>query len=91
MISNASPLIFLSKINQLLLLKKLFQIIIISKEIKDEILIENKPRTIDIANAIKEGWIKVIKVKENPLVKGGERSVISLASKNLGILRGIIG
>lgn len=82
MISNASPLIFLSKINQLLLLKKLFNHIFISKEIKDEILVENKPGIIGISNAIKEGWIKVVEVKDRDLgIKGGESSVINLARK----------
>ena len=81
MISNASPLIFLSKINQISLLKKLFTSILISKEVKDEIFVESKPETIDIANAIKQGWIKVVEVKDNiPIgIEGGESSVINLA------------
>lgn len=80
MISNASPLIFLSKINQVSLLKKLFGSILISKEVKDEIFVENKPETIDIANAVKQGWIKVVEVKDIPIgIKGGESSVINLA------------
>jgi len=81
MISNASPLIFLSKINKVSLLRQLFTSILISKEVKDEIFVESKPGTIDIANAIKQGWIKVVEVKNNiPLgIKGGESSVINLA------------
>lgn len=80
MISNASPLIFLSKINQISLLKKLFYSILITKEVKDEIFVESKPGTIDIANAIKQGWIKVVAVKNEPIgIKGGESSVINLA------------
>ena len=81
MISNASPLIFLSKIGQISLLKKLFAFILISKEDKDEIFVEGKPETIDIANAIKQGWIKVVEVKDNiPIgIEGGESSVINLA------------
>ena len=83
MISNASPLIFLSKINQISLLKKLFTSILISKEVKDEIFVESKPETIDIANAIKQGWIKVVEVKDNiPIgIEGGESSVINLAKE----------
>ncbi len=81
MISNSSPLIFLSKINQLSLLKKLFGSIFISKDVKDEILVEGKRDNIDIINAIKEEWINIIEVKKFiPLgVKGGESSVINLA------------
>ena len=81
MISNSSPLIFLSKINQLFLLKKLFDYIFISKEVKDEILIEGKRGGIDIDNAIKEGWIKVIEAKNVIFlgIKGAEASVINLA------------
>ncbi len=80
MISNASPLIFLSKINQIPLLKKLFGSILISKEVEDEIFVENKPETIDIANAVKQGWIKVVEVNDIPIgIKGGESSVINLA------------
>ena len=81
MISNASPLIFLSRINQISLLKKLFAAILITKEIEEEIFVEGKPGIINIANAIKDGWIKVVEAKENiPLgIKGGESSVINLA------------
>ncbi len=81
MISNSSPLIFLSKINQLSLLKKLFSYIFISKEVKDEILVEGKMGEIDINNAIKEGWIKVIEAKNIIFlgIKGAEASVINLA------------
>lgn len=81
MISNASPLIFLSKINQLFLLKKLFGYILITKDIKEEILVESKPGTVDIINAIREEWIKIVEVKKSlPIgIKGGESSVINLA------------
>ena len=81
MISNSSPLIFLSKINQLFLLKKLFNQVFISREVKDEALIKSKPGSINILNAIDEGWIKVVEVKKNiPIgTKGGESSVINLA------------
>lgn len=80
MISNASPLIFLSKINQLSLLKKLFGSVLISKEIKDEILVKDKPGIVDIINAINKGWIKVVKVKKVDIgIKGAESSVINLA------------
>lgn len=81
MISNASPLIFFSKISQIPLLKELFHSILITREVNDEIFIEGKPGTIDIANAIKQGWIKVVEIKEKmPIgIKGGESTVINLA------------
>ena len=81
MISNASPLIFLSRINQISLLKKLFVTILITTEVKDEIFVESKPGTIDVSNAIKQGWVKIVEVKESiPLgIEGGESSSINLA------------
>jgi len=81
MISNSSPLIFFSKINQLSLLKKLFGFIFISNNVKDEIVFGNKSDTIEILNSIREGWIKIIEIKKNiPLgIKGGESSAINLA------------
>ena len=81
MISNSNPLIFLSKINQLSLMKKLFGSIFITKEIEDEIIFGDNPDRINITNAIKDGWIKVVKVKKIiPLgINGGESSVINLA------------
>lgn len=81
MISNSSPLIFLSKINQLYLLKKLFGHLLIPISVKDEIILENKPDSIIISEAIQGGWIKVVDVKEKiPLgIKGGESSAINLA------------
>ena len=42
MISNSTPLILLSKINQLTILKKVFNKITIPEGVKDEVLIENK-------------------------------------------------
>ena len=81
MICNASPLIFLSKINQLSLLKNLFGSIIISEEIKEEVLEGNRLGASSIQNAINQGWIKIIKGKTNIDIgiKGGESSVINLA------------
>lgn len=80
MISNSSPIIFLSKINQLNLLKKLFRSVFITNEIKDEILVKDKPGNIEIKRAIKDGWIKIVRFKRVNLgIKGAESSVINLA------------
>jgi len=81
LISNSSPLIFLSKINKLDLLKKMFGFIMITDAVKEEVLINNKPGHFIIEESIKEGWIKIINPKENPdLGLGpGENSVINLA------------
>jgi len=88
MICNASPLIFLSKINQLSLLKNLFGSIIISEEIKEEVLEGNRLGASSIQNAINQGWIKIIKGKTNIDIgiKGGESSVINLAIERKDML-----
>jgi len=83
MISNATPLICLAKINKLVLLKKLFRSIIIPESVKDEILIDDKPGYFAINEAIKEKWIKIVNPKNDPdLGLGkGENSAINLAKE----------
>ena len=80
MISNSSPLIFLSKINQLGLLRKLFNKITIPKAVQEEILIKDKPGFIELKEAL-ENWIEISNVKKNEdfgLGKG-ENAAINLA------------
>ena len=80
MISNSSPLIFLSKIGELDILRKLFVKIKIPSSVKEEVLIEDKIGGEFIKEAIEEGWIKIEdpkKTLELSLGKG-ENSVISL-------------
>ena len=81
MISNATPLICLSKINQLEILKRLFTFIIVPESVKNEILVEDKPGYFIISKALEEGWIKVINPKEdvNLGLGKGENSAINLA------------
>ncbi|MBI2660609.1 hypothetical protein HYX07_05595 [Candidatus Woesearchaeota archaeon] len=89
MISNATALICLSKINKLDLLKKTYSPIIIPSSVKAEVLVEGKEGYSSICNAIKGGWIKVIDPKRGiDLGLGaGENQAISLAiEKNDGII-----
>ncbi len=81
MISDASPLIFLSKIGRVDLLKLLFKIIIITSEVRDEVLNEEKQEFNILKNAIEKGWIKIKDPKKNlDLGLGkGENSSINLA------------
>ncbi|MEK6826736.1 MAG: hypothetical protein AABX90_03840 [Nanoarchaeota archaeon] len=81
MISNATPIICLSKINQLEILKKLFTFITVPESVKNEILVEDKPGYFIISKALAEGWIKVINPKEdvNLGLGKGENSAINLA------------
>ena len=83
MISNSTPLILLSKINQLTILKKVFNKITIPEGVKDEVLIENKPGYIIIKNAIEEGWIKVEKIKYKLDINlgKGETEAISISKE----------
>ena len=81
MISSATPIICLSKINQLSLLKKLFKVVIIPSSVKNEVLIEGKEGYSVILSAVKEGWIKVAspKNKMNLGLDVGENAAINLA------------
>ena len=64
MISDATALICLSKIDELDLLKKLYSIVIIPPAVKEEALIEGKEGYLRIYKAIKSGWIKVVSPKK---------------------------
>jgi hypothetical protein len=84
-ISNSSPIIHLAKIGKLDFLKEYFQTIIIPEAVYRECIIEGKER--DEVKLIKQAtWIKVVKVKEQTLVKllrvsldVGESEVIALS------------
>ena len=91
-ISNASPLIYLSKINKLDLLKKLFEEIVIPEEVYEEVVIKGKEKgfldAYKVEKAVEDNWIKI---KENkierelekfaPEIDLGEIAVICLAKK----------
>ncbi len=83
MISNATPLICLSRINRLLLLKETFGVITIPLAVKQEVLIEGKPGVSLILDALQQDWIKV--VGHTALFKlnlgKGETAAIALAKE----------
>ena len=81
MISNATALICLSKIDKLDILRKLYSVTIIPTAVKKEVLIEGKDGYLSIYNAVKDGWIKVADPKKkNKLGLGaGETDAINLA------------
>ena len=81
MICNASPLIFLARINQLTLLQKLFTSVVIPGAVKEEVLIENKSGYHVIHTAIKTGWIKAANPKQHTDfgLGQGENAAIQLA------------
>lgn len=88
MISDATPLIFLSKIGKLNLLKKLFKEIIIPKAVQKEVLVEGKPGYAVIQEALAEKWIKIRnpqKILELSL-GAGESEAISLARETKQVL-----
>lgn len=90
-ISNSSPLIYLSKLRKENLLKKLLKEIIIPKEVYEEVVYRKEEKYLDalrIKNAVNEGWIKVKKIKiDKEIIEFakeidiGEAAVISLARK----------
>lgn len=83
MISNATPLICLARIQQLELLKKLFDKVIIPKEVEEEIFIDDKPGIKALKEAMDAGIIQVVHQKKSiPLGLGkGETAAISLAKE----------
>jgi uncharacterized protein len=64
-ISNTSPIILLGKTGNLNLLKQLFKKILIPQAVLDEVSRKESVETFALRQAIKEGWIIVIKVKQN--------------------------
>jgi len=67
-VSNAGPLIHLSKIGLLHLLKKLYAEVVIPAKVKIEVVDQGKkrgfPDALLIEKAIEEGWITVKEVKQ---------------------------
>ena len=89
-VSNASPLIYLAKVGKLDLLK-VFGEVIIPEEVKIEVVDRGKELgkadAYIVEDAIRNGWIKVLKAEpiDVPInLHMGERAVISLAKK-LGV------
>ncbi|MBI2574374.1 DUF3368 domain-containing protein [Candidatus Woesearchaeota archaeon] len=86
-VSNATPLIYLAKIQKLYLLRMIFREIVISEDVKKEVVDEGKRLGKSDAAAVEEsigaGWIKVRRVPSYlPLpieLDKGEISIISLA------------
>lgn len=91
-LSNSSPLIYLSKLNKLNFFKELFKEIIIPKEVYEEVVIKGKEEkyfdVISVEKAVKEGWIKIKDEKIEKDIEDltfeldlGERALINLAKK----------
>ena len=83
MISNATALICLSKINKLNLLKDVYSVVLIPSAVKDEVLLEGKEGYSNIKEAIEKGWIKVVNPKKeiNLGLGAGENQAIALAKE----------
>lgn len=96
-VSDASPLIFLAKVNKLSLLKELFKEVLIEEEVRKEVVEkgkeENSSDALIIEKAIKESWIKVEKLKKKKgedrkfkSIHEGEENSILLAKKHKSLL-----
>ena len=83
MISNATALICLSKINKLDILKKVYSAVIIPPAVKNEALLEEKYGYSSIKSAIESGWVKVVEPKKIIALGlgAGENQAISLAKE----------
>ena len=87
-VSNATPLIYLAKIERMNLLRKVFGKVFIPEEVKVEVVDKGKQLgerdAYIIEKAIKDGWLKVLNVKvlEIPIkLEPGEIAVLSLAKR----------
>lgn len=87
-VSNATPLIYLAKIGKIELLKRVFGEVIIPEEVKIEVVDKGKALgekdAYVIEDAIREGWIKIMKteVLDVPIkLEFGEIAVLSLAKR----------
>ncbi len=89
-VSNSSPLIFLSKINRLDLLKTLFRQIIVPKAVYDEVVGMGKalryPDAIVVEKAVRDGWLiigpgqGILQILKNfGELHAGEQEAITLA------------
>lgn len=88
-VSNATPLIYLSKVGKLELLKRIFGEVYIPEEVRVEVVDKGKELrrgdALIIERAIEDGWIKVSKVKPMKLpieLEAGEVAAISLAKRS---------
>tara|TARA_Y100000310_G_C20700181_1_gene828991 strand:+ start:3926 stop:4390 length:465 start_codon:yes stop_codon:yes gene_type:complete len=88
MISNATPLICLVKINQINLLRKCFKKITIPEDVKEEVLVEGKEGYESIRKIIEDGWIVVENPENNIDLKIGkeENAAINLAREKKDIV-----
>ncbi|MBO3842459.1 MAG: DUF3368 domain-containing protein [Candidatus Brockarchaeota archaeon] len=101
-VSNTSPLIWLSKVGELSLLKKLFGEVVIPEEVYKEAVEKGLEEGFSDAFVIKEsvdnGWIRVVKLDEDgeklcrkimehaPEIHLGEAQAIILARRNKTLL-----
>ncbi|MFH1293726.1 MAG: hypothetical protein ABIJ44_06290 [Pseudomonadota bacterium] len=91
-VSNATPLIYLSKADQLILLHDMFKETLVPEAVYREVVIQGKHReendAFRIDRAIRDGWIRVKGIKEiyhtELSIHPGEVEVISLA-REMGI------
>ena len=88
-VSDASPLICLAKVEKLSLLSELFGRVVIEEEVKREAIVRGKEEgasdALVIEDAIKEGWMEVEKIEDEKSFKGihkGEGNTILLAKKH---------
>jgi len=87
-VSNSSPLIYLTELGKLELLRKMFGEVIIPEEVFNEVVVRGKeegfPDAKVIEKAVERGWLKVRKAQRRleedaPELDRGEVEVISLA------------
>ena len=83
MITNATAIICLSKINKINLLKDVYSVVIMPSAVKSEVLVEGREGYLVISDVIKDGWIKVVEPKKilDLGLGNGENHAISLAKE----------
>lgn len=83
MISNATPLICLSKAKQLRLLKEVYGTVLIPEAVQKEVVILGRPGALQVQEAINQDWIIIQHPREvlQLSLGRGETEAISLAKE----------
>ena len=84
--SNSSPLIGLAKAGRLSLLKRMYQNVLIPALVYQDVVVQGRgrPGARAVQNAIRQGWLKVVSLRERSLIPNrlsgtGEGEAIALS------------
>lgn len=64
-VADSSPLIYLAKTSKLRLLKELYENVLVTDGVVGEVLVEGKPGTAKIREALTEDWLEEVETEPN--------------------------